>query len=128
MYFKWRNVDTCIAVDRYHLLPHNVQAIHLCLEADRTKLRHGGIHLIETQYRGFAALPPPENGKGVLLFQDWFRILGCDQNAPLAAIRRAYLKQLEIHHPDKGGDTENCALVNAAWEYAQRRFEDSNHG
>ena len=73
-YFKWDGLDCCIAVDRYPKVEHNVQAIAKVVEAERAKLRHGGLNVVRAAFRGYAALPPPRDGK------PWWDVLGVPQD------------------------------------------------
>jgi hypothetical protein len=59
VYFTWDGMEVCIPVDRYATLASNLQAIHHIVEARRTELRHGTLHLVRATFRGFAALPAP---------------------------------------------------------------------
>jgi len=63
VYFTWDGISTCIAVDRYKKVEDNLQAIHHCIEAERTKMRHGGLNVVRAAFRGYAALPPPDNSE-----------------------------------------------------------------
>src|SRR4051812_44698555 len=53
VYFTWDGISTCIAVDRYQRIEENLQAIHHVIEAERTKLRHGGLNLVRAAFRGY---------------------------------------------------------------------------
>lgn len=96
IYFTWDGISTCIAVDRYSKIEDNLQAIHHVLEAERTKLRHGGLNLVRAAFRGYAALPPP--GK-----RNWHEVLGVRSDAPLSEIEEAYKRRAKDAHPDNGG-------------------------
>lgn len=72
VYFSWDGISTCIAVDRYQKVEDNLQAIYHCIEAERTKLRHGGLNLVRAAFRGYAALPPPGSANR----RKWFEVLG----------------------------------------------------
>ncbi|MPZ24487.1 MAG: hypothetical protein GEU28_13360 [Dehalococcoidia bacterium] len=64
VYFTWDDIDCCIAVDRYPTPADNLQAIMHIIEAERVKLRHGGLNTVRAGFRGFAALPPPKGKDG----------------------------------------------------------------
>ena len=113
-YFKWDGLDCCIAVDRYPKVEHNVQAIAKVVEAERAKLRHGGLNVVRAAFRGYAALPPPRDGK------PWWDVLGVPQDCRLDAARQAHRTLAVKHHPDAGGDVDRMAEVNRAWDEAQR--------
>lgn len=116
IYFDWDNMSTCIAVDRYKKVEENLQAIHHCIQAKRTMLRHGGLNLVRAAFRGYAALPPPENLDKPLL---WWEILKCSKEASPGAVRAAYKKARISAHPDGGGSSEKWHQVEAAWEQYQ---------
>lgn len=103
-YFRWDNMDCCIAVDKYKWPEENLQAIALIIDAERTKLRHGGLNIVRASFRGFTALPPPKDGKYIAP-KTWWEVLGFDKRSiALADAESAYRKLVKSHHPDKGGD------------------------
>jgi hypothetical protein len=110
VYFTWDGIDTCIAVDRYHKIEENLQAIHHCIEAERTKLRHGGLNLVRAAFRGYAALPPPKDSTK----KPWHRVLDVAVEAPIAQCETAYKAKARAAHPDNGGSSDAMAELNAA--------------
>lgn len=102
-YFRWDGIDACIAVDRYQRVEENLQAISLVIEAERTKLRHGGLNIVRAAFRGYAALPPPIGPDGSLP-RPWWDVLGVPHGAPLAAAEARYRELVKTAHPDRGGD------------------------
>jgi hypothetical protein len=108
VYFQWGKVPACIAVDRYAKLEDNLQAVHHVLEAERTKLRHGGLHVVEASFRGFTALPPPKRA------QPWHEVLGVLPQASLAEIDAAYRHKAKAAHPDAGGSVEAWLSLQSA--------------
>lgn len=110
VYFTWDGLPTCIAVDRYSKIEENLQAIHHCIEAERTKLRHGGINLVRAAFRGYAALPPPGQKRA------WQDVLGLASRPIITAddIETAYKAAAKKMHPDHGGSNEAMAALNAA--------------
>lgn len=109
VYFTWDGLATCIAVDRYQRIEENLQAIHHVVEAERTKLRHGGLNLVRAAFRGYAALPPP-SGAG----SDPWEVLGVKRGATIPDIEAAYRDKAKKWHPDAGGSHEDMARLNAA--------------
>lgn len=109
VYFTWDGISTCIAVDRYQRIEENLQAIHHVIEAERTKLRHGGLNLVRAAFRGYAALPPPSNSKTKPL-----DVLGVKEGATAAEIESAFREKAKKAHPDAGGSNEQMAKLNAA--------------
>lgn len=116
-YFEWDGITTCICVDRYNKLEDNLQAIFRCLEAERTKLRHGGINLVRAAFRGYAALPPPKSNK-----RDWMEVLGITVSdaGRVEVVEKAYKRLRSKYHPDRPtGDKERFNEVLQAWEEYQ---------
>ncbi len=105
VWFEWDGERRCIAVDRYEKVQCNLQAIHHILEARRTEMRHGGLHIVRQTFKGFAALPAPEQ---------WWQVLGVGMQATAAEINEAYRKLARIAHPDTGGSEAAMAKLNAA--------------
>jgi hypothetical protein len=102
-YFRWDGIDVCIAVDRYRTPADNLKAIAAVIEAERAKMRHGGLNIVRASFRGFAALPPPKDASGQLA-RPWRDVLGLGSDAPLSFAEEAYRKAVKEHHPDRGGD------------------------
>jgi hypothetical protein len=99
-WFLWDGEQRCIAVDRYPKVQDNLQAIHHIVEARRTEMRHGGLHVVRQTFKGFTALPAPD---------PWWTILGIAENASLVEVDTAYRARARKDHPDAGGDR-------AAWD------------
>lgn len=117
VYFTWDGIDTCLAVDRYRKLEQNLQALALVIEAERTKLRHGGLNLVRASFTGYAALPS-SSGPGA---RPWHMVLGVPEDAHAATIRDAYNRKRSATHPDKGGTAEAFREVQTAFETAQQK-------
>ncbi len=116
VYFNFDGEETCIPVDRYKKIEHNLQAIHHCLEADRTKLRHGGINLVKAAFRGYVALPSYEPDSA-----EWWAILEVDRNAPRSEVEKQYKKLRSTHHPDNGGTEDGFREITLAWTAYKNR-------
>jgi hypothetical protein len=120
IWFSWDGMSICIPVDRYLTAADNLQAIHHVLEARRTELRHGTLHLVRATFKGFAALPAP-NAQGKTKMS-WWQVLELDgPDASPAAVEAAYRRLAKTRHPDAGGSTEAMAALNAARMEAQQR-------
>lgn len=109
-WFTWDGQQRCIAVDRYPKVEDNLQAIHHVLEARRTEMRHGGLHVVRQTFKGFTALPAPPGKK------PWREVFGFGPyETPIAAgIDARYRVLAAKAHPDAGGSTEAMAALNAA--------------
>lgn len=116
IYFKWDDIATCIAVDRYQKVEDNLQAIHHCIEAERVKLRHGGINLVRAAFRGYAALPPGTGASS----DSWWNVLECREDASSDVIKQQYKRLRSDHHPDKGGNAGKFNEIQQAYKEATR--------
>lgn len=110
VWFTWDGAQRCIAVDRYPKPEDNLQAIYHVLEARRTEMRHGGLHIVRQTFKGFTALPAPANRKS------WREVLGIEAGKQVGAadIDARYRELAAKAHPDKGGSTEAMAELNRA--------------
>jgi hypothetical protein len=110
VYFTWDGEQRCIAVDRYTKVEDNVRAIYYVLEARRTEMRHGGLTIVRAAFKGFTALPAPE---------DWRTVLGLTgQNVTPDEIKRVYRQLAKSAHPDSGGSEAAMARLTAARDAA----------
>jgi hypothetical protein len=102
-YWKRKDRQECMAIDRYNRVADNIAAIAATLEHMRGIERHGGGEILGRAFQGFAALPERAGGRG------WREILAFDKDErPSAdAIRRHFTSRAQDVHPDKaGGDRE----------------------
>lgn len=113
VWFMWDGMQICIPVDRYDTPAKNLQAIHHIIEARRVELRHGTLALVRASFAGFKALPAPAG-------KHWQDILALpkDKAATSEAVERAYRALANQHHPDRGGDPNRMAEINAARDTA----------
>lgn len=121
VYFRWDNIDCCIAVDRYRKVEENVQAISIIIDAERTKMRHGGLNVVRAAMRGYAALPPPKDPSGQLA-APWWQVLEVPKGAPLHAAEASYRKLIKQHHPDQGGDAATFNRITEAMRQAREEL------
>lgn len=112
IWFTWEGAQRCIAVDRYPKVEDNLQAIHHILEARRTEMRHGGLHIVRQTFRGFVALPAPEGAK------PWREVLGLSGPVTADQVKAAYRDKARAAHPDTGGSKETMALLSRARDEA----------
>lgn len=111
VWFVWDGEYRCIAVDRYKKVEWNLQAIHHIIDAERVKLRHGGLNIVRSTFRAYMALAAPGA-------RSWRDVLGIQGAATQADIEAAYKSLSKKHHPDVGGDTARMAEINAARDAA----------
>lgn len=83
-WFTWDGEQRCIAVDRYPKVEDNLQAIHHIIEARRTEMRHGGLHIVRQTFKGFTALPAPMGHR------PWTEVLALRSDAPVEAINASW--------------------------------------
>lgn len=112
VWFEWEGAQRCIAVDRYPKVEDNLQAIHHIIEARRTEMRHGGLHIVRQTFKGFVALPAPEGAK------PWRDVLGLAGPVTADQIKTAYRDHAKTAHPDVGGSKEQMAALARARDEA----------
>lgn len=112
-WFTWDGGTRCIAIDRYPKPEDNLQAIHHILEARRTEMRHGGLHIVRQTFKGFTALPAPA-GKA------WHALLGVKPGATRDEIDAAYRAKAQAAHPDHGGTADAMAELNRARDQGRK--------
>lgn len=110
VWFEWDGAQRCIAVDRYLTVKENLQAIHHVLEARRTELRHAGIEMARTAFRGFVAALPAPGAK------PWHDVLGVKPDATAEAVQAAY--RARARDLGQRGDQEQLRELNVARDRA----------
>lgn len=124
VYFTWDGMNTCMAVDKYINVACNLQAVHHCIEAERTKMRHGGLNLVRAGLRGHAGLllppPPPEAAR------NWWDVLGVSRLAKRTEIEAAYRAKAKDCHPDynASGGMATMIELNIARDQAIKGFKE----
>lgn len=122
VYFRWDGIDCCIAVDRYTKVEDNLQAVAVIIEADRTKMRHGGLNIVRAAMRGYAALPPPKGPDGQLA-PPWWQVLGFQSaQVTLADAEKRYRQAVKNAHPDRGGDPARFNQITDAIRQAREEL------
>jgi hypothetical protein len=123
-YFTWDGIDCCIAVDRYQWVEDNIQAIALIIEAERTKMRHGGLNIVRAAFRGYAALPPPMDPSGQIA-PPWRQVLfgKPDLRVTRAEVEERYRKLVKEKHPDRGGSQAEFNAVVEATRQAREELK-----
>ncbi len=90
----------------------NVQAIAKTIEALRGIARWQSSGFVRSMFRGFTALPPPEEHPK--LAQSWQSALGLSADATIEQAETQYRTLAKHAHPDAGGSTEQMAALNRA--------------
>lgn len=113
VWFLWDGAGRCFAVDRYVKVEWNLQAIHHIIEAERTKLRHGGMNIVRQSFRSFAAALPAPGDK------PWWQVIGCKPDASDDEMQAAYrARARELH---ARGDEGQMQELNVARDKARAR-------
>jgi hypothetical protein len=110
VYFKLKKRPMSFACDRWDRVEHNMRAIAKTIEALRGIERWGSGDMVQQAFTGFAALPAPEQP---------FQVLGVRHDATQEEVESAYRKLASQHHPDRGGDAQQMARINAARDAMQ---------
>jgi hypothetical protein len=120
VWFEWDGQQRCIAVDRYPKPEDNLQAVHHVLEARRTEMRHGGLHVVRQTFKGFTALPAPPGWKS---FREVF---GFPPGVTLTTVMvdSRYRELAATAHPDKPSGSEAAmAELNRARREAKEALQ-----
>lgn len=111
----------CMAIDRYSKVAQNIAALAATIEAMRTMERHGGAVVLEKAFTGFTALPAPIVAGAK---RHWSDVLGVslDRLPKVGEVAQAYRQLAAKHHPDRGGNPEQMAELNAARDEALKEL------
>jgi hypothetical protein len=113
VYFSWRKRQMVIARDGYTNVHDNLRSIGLAIAHLRGLERHGGGHMMERAFTGFAALPAPGS-------RSCWDVLGLRPGATREDIESAFRSLARQHHPDKGGEPAEFIAAQKAREEALR--------
>lgn len=113
-YFKREGRPFVIACDHWLRTEQNMAGLAFVIQSLRTMERHGSPQLFEHALGGFKQLAAHEAN------ESWWRVLGVESDATPDTVAAARMRLLEQHHPDRGGDHERAASINAAYERACR--------
>lgn len=113
IFFKRADQDMALACDIYTTVEDNLWALCRTLDALRQIERDGSPSLINRAFKGFAALPDPDQ-------REWHQVLGVPPTASEEQIRQAYFLQAKVYHPDnpQTGDADLFRQLQQAYESA----------
>jgi hypothetical protein len=116
VYFQMRERSMVIAQDRYLTVAENMRGIYLALSHLRHLERHGGAHMMERAFGGFARLPPPANGAAEAPpWREVFRVATAgfavlSAGDLRAIVEQRYRDEAKANHADH----ERMIIINAA--------------
>lgn len=112
VYFKVDDTPTVLACDKWNTVGDNLWAIAKHIEALRGQDRWG-VGSLKQAFAGYTALPQKTE-------DSWNEVLGVEPNATMDEVKTAYRSKANIHHPDKGGTTEDFSRIQRAYENARQ--------
>lgn len=125
VYFFRDEREYVLAQDAFDTPLGNLRSIGLALQGLRQLERHGGAHLAERAFGGFAALPPPEKPVEWRGEFGLTGIQGDDKDFLLLLAETAYKKLAKSAHPDNGGTVERMMRLNKAIEQAREELANA---
>ncbi len=127
VYFTLRQRPMVMARDEFQTVHDNLRSIGLAVAYLRGLERHGGAHMMERAFGGFAQLPPPAGGAAPVV--SWREVLapipeGLDAADELVIAEARYRKLAAAAHADVGGSDEAMIVLNAAIAEARRELKN----
>jgi len=117
VYFRLQGKPRVLACDGWDRLADNLVALAKDVEAQRGRIRWR-VGSLEQAFAGYAkALAAVEARK------PWWQVLGF--SSPPQTYEQAakkYIDLMAMHHPDKGGNPNQAAEINAAWQEGQEEM------
>ncbi len=104
-----------LSCDKWIKVAWNLYAIAKDIEAQRARQRWGCTN-IEQAFRGYLAIPERCGGPS------WWELLGVPASSSPDAIKDAYKVKAKTAHPDAGGNAEDWARLQQAYEQALGQF------
>lgn len=126
-YFVFLGRPMVMAQDAYNAPYANMRSLALAIDAMRAIERHGGGHMMQRSFDGFAQLPPPK-GHSAAAKKPWRLVLDMPieaygelpSDAQSAVAETRYRKLGKERHPDQaGGSADAMAELNLAIEDAR---------
>lgn len=129
VYFTLRGRQMVMARDGFASVHDNLRSIGLAIEGLRQMERHGGAHMMDRAFEGFAALPAP----GAQERRPWREVLMIQadddqwvaKSLPAGELIRAemaYRHLAKKRHPDSGGSADAMAELNGAIAEARKEL------
>lgn len=131
IYFQYGGRPMVMAQDAYNVPLSNIRSLALAIEAMRAIERHGGGHMMQRSFEGFAQLPPPGSSGGYSK-RPWRDVLEVGPIGELASHLQLILAEGQYKalakklHPDQGGDAQAMAELNVAIDDAREELKSSS--
>lgn len=109
-YFSLNDNQQCIPCDKWDLLKDNLRAIVKTIEALRGIERWGAKEMVDAAFRGFIALPSPDDVIAVGAYPQYFK--DC---IDLINGKEKYKELVKKFHPDSGGKQEEFVEMQKQW-------------
>lgn len=126
VYFVYKGKPMVMAQDAFDNPAANFRSLGLAIEALRALERHGGGSMMERAFAGFTALPPPQGSKPR---RPWWEVLRYPVDPAerellsIAEVRARYNTLAKRLHPDAGGNADDMAELNVAFEDAEKDLQ-----
>ncbi len=116
VYFRLRNLPHAIACDKWTRVSDNLTAIAKHIDAIRGQLRWG-CATVDQVFAGFKALPAVGERR------PWWTVLGFETPPPdFGPVERKRDELARRHHPDRGGNVNQMAEINAAYDEGRQHY------
>lgn len=112
VYFRLKGEPRVLACDKWDRVADNIAALAKHIEAVRGQVRWG-VGSLDQAFSGYRALPEMGARK------KWWEVLGLSQSANMTQIEFHRKGLLMQHHPDRGGNSNRAAEINAAVDEAR---------
>jgi hypothetical protein len=126
VYFLYKKRQMSFACDRWEKIEHNMQAIAKTIEALRGIARWGTGDMLEAAFTGFTALPPPPAAPPPAgappRLRHWRDVFGTGVTNR-EQLQDVYRRLASAYHPDRGGDVQKMAELNAARAAAMQELK-----
>lgn len=114
VYFKLKGKPRVLACDKWASAAENMAAIAGHIEAIRAVDRYG-VGTLDQAFAGYQALPSAAGS--------WFVVLEFAEPPKEWGVIEERVKRLRLlHHPDRGGNPDTMAKINAAFDTARSEF------
>jgi len=112
VYYTHRKKAMCFACDKWDTVGDNIYAIAKTIEALRGISRWGTGDMVEQAFSGFTALPAPK----AKVYESWWVVMGLEAHTPTEKVTERYRYLARRWHPDNGGDHDDMAKLNQAYD------------